>query len=171
MQDSNDLPLGFGSGFFVKSNLIATNYHVIAGAASGTAKLVGKSTTYKIEGFTATNKYNDLAILKVSASGIKPLPLGNSDAVKIGETVYVAGNPKGSGSDCYLEFNKERQRWEFFYDGIRGFDFEPGFIWTLKVSLHEYSGDIQDVGLYEYRLIEVLSKEEASINERPPRIP
>ena len=31
MQDSNGLPLGFGSGFFVKPNLIATNYHVIAG--------------------------------------------------------------------------------------------------------------------------------------------
>ena len=95
MQDNNGLPLGFGSGFFVTANLIATNYHVIAGAASGIAKLVGKSTTYKIEGFTATNKYNDLALLKVSASDIKPLPLGNSDAIKIGETVYVAGNPKG----------------------------------------------------------------------------
>ena len=95
MQDSNGLSLGFGSGFFVKPNLIATNYHVIAGAASGTAKLVGKHTTYKIEGFTATEKYNDLALLKVSASGIKPLPLGNSDAVKIGETIYVVGNPKG----------------------------------------------------------------------------
>lgn len=95
MQDSNGKTLGFGSGFFIKPNLIATNYHVIAGAASGTAKLVGKSTTYKVEGFTATYKYNDLALLKVSASGINPLPIGNSDAVKIGETVYVAGNPKG----------------------------------------------------------------------------
>ena len=73
--------------------------------------------------------------------------------------------------ECYLEFNEESQRWEFFYDGIRGFDFEPGFIWTLKVSLHEYGGDIQDVGLYEYRLIEVLGKEEACVDERPPRIP
>lgn len=54
MQDSNGKILGFGSGFFIKPNLIATNYHVIAGAGSGTAKLVGKSTTYKIEGFTAT---------------------------------------------------------------------------------------------------------------------
>ena len=95
MQDSNGKILGFGSGFFVKPNLIATNYHVIAGAASGTAKLVGKYTTYKIEGWTATDEANDLALLKVSAYGIKPLPLGNSDAVKIGETVYVAGNPKG----------------------------------------------------------------------------
>ncbi len=72
---------------------------------------------------------------------------------------------------CYLEFNEERQRWEFFYDGIRGFDFEPGFIYRLKVSLHERPEGIQDVGRYEYRLVEVLSKEEASVDERPPRKP
>ena len=95
MKDSNGGTLGFGSGFFVKPTLIATNYHVIAGAASGTAKLVGKHTTYKIEGWTATDEDNDLALLKVSVSGIKSLPIGNSDAIKIGETVYVAGNPKG----------------------------------------------------------------------------
>ena len=95
MQDSKGLPLGFGSGFFVRDNLIATNYHVIEGAARGTAKLVGKFTTYTIEGVTATDKTNDLALLKVTAPGIKPLLLGNSTDVKIGETVYVAGNPKG----------------------------------------------------------------------------
>ena len=95
MQDSNGLPLGFGSGFFVRDNLIATNYHVIEGAARGTAKLVGQFSTYAIKGVTATDKTNDLALLKVTVSGIKPLPLGNSSDVKIGETVYVAGNPKG----------------------------------------------------------------------------
>ncbi|MYC76531.1 DUF4377 domain-containing protein [Candidatus Poribacteria bacterium] len=94
---------------------------------------------------------------------------GNTEILIIGP--YRTECPSFSASDCYLEFNSESQRWEFFYDGIRGFDFEPGFIWTLKVSLHEYSGDIQDVGLYEYRLIEVLSKEAASVDERPPRIP
>ena len=95
MQDSNGLPLGFGSGFFVGDNLIATNYHVIEGAARGTAKLVGQFSTYTIEGVTATDKTNDLALLKVTMSGINPLPLGNSSDVKIGETVYVAGNPRG----------------------------------------------------------------------------
>ena len=95
MMDKNGKTLGIGSGFFVKSNLIATNYHVIEGAASGTAKLVGKYTTYNIEGFTATDQTNDLAILKVTAYRIKPILIGDSDAVRIGETVYVAGNPKG----------------------------------------------------------------------------
>ena len=36
MRDSNGKTFGFGSGFFIKPNLIATNYHVIAGATSGT---------------------------------------------------------------------------------------------------------------------------------------
>ena len=95
MKDTNGKTLGIGSGFFVKPNIIATNYHVIEGAAKGTAKLVGKFTRYKIEGVTATDKTNDLALLKVTAYGIKPLSLGDSDKVRIGETVYVAGNPKG----------------------------------------------------------------------------
>ena len=95
VKDSKGKSIGFGSGFFVRENLIATSYHVIEDAASGTAKLVGKDTTYNIEDFTATDKTNDLALLKVTAYGIKPLPLGNSPDVKISETVYVAGNPMG----------------------------------------------------------------------------
>ena len=95
MKDKNGKTLGIGSGFFVKSNLIATNYHVIEGAAKGTAKLADKSTTYNIEGVTAIDKENDLILLKVTATGIKPLSLGDSDAVKIGATVYVTGNPNG----------------------------------------------------------------------------
>ena len=96
MMDSNGEILSIGSGFFVRHDLIVTNYHVIEGAARGTAKLVGKHTKYTIEGITATERSNDLAILKVSASGIKPLHLvENSDRVKIGAQIYVAGNPKG----------------------------------------------------------------------------
>ena len=95
MQDRNGKLLGRGSGFFVRRNLVATNYHVVEGAAQGTAKLVGKGARYTIEGFTATDKTNDLALLKVSVYGINPLPLGDSDTIQIGETVYVAGNPMG----------------------------------------------------------------------------
>ena len=95
MKDSTGTTLSFGSGFFVKPNQIATNFHVIAGTRQGTAKLVGKYTTYNIKGIVATDKDNDLAVLKVTASGVTPLPLGDSDTVKIGAKVYVAGNPKG----------------------------------------------------------------------------
>ena len=95
MKNRNDKRLGFGSGFFVQPNRLVTNHHVIAGAARGTAKQVDKTTTYNIEGFTVLDEKHDLAILQVLDLEITPLPLGNSNAVKIGETVYVAGNPKG----------------------------------------------------------------------------
>ena len=72
---------------------------------------------------------------------------------------------------CYLEFNEERQAWEFFYESIQGFDFEPGYIYKLKVRLEDRGTEIQDVGRYAYHLVEVLIKEEASVEERPPRKP
>ena len=95
MQDENGTALGTGSGFFVQRNLIATNYHVIEGAAKGSATLVNTKNMYRIEGVTATDEAYDLALLKVVGYGVTPLPLGDSDAVQIGETVYVAGNPQG----------------------------------------------------------------------------
>lgn len=97
MNDHNNNPFSFGSGFFVQPNTIATNYHVIDGAASGTVKLVGMPTKYAIDSILATDTDNDLALLKVSdASGIKSLTLINdSETVKIGERVLVVGNPVG----------------------------------------------------------------------------
>ena len=95
MEDANGELLGYGSGFFVQPNQIATNFHVIDGATQGTAKRVGQEMEYIIEGITAMDKSHDLAILQVSASGVQPLPLGDSDTIEIGDTVYVAGNPKG----------------------------------------------------------------------------
>ena len=95
MADKDDNILGFGSGFFVGQSQIATNFHIIAGAAKGTAKLADSTTKYTVDGISAADEENDLAILKVTGFEGDPLPLGNSDAARIGDTVYVAGNPKG----------------------------------------------------------------------------
>ena len=95
MEDANGEPLGLGSGFFVDTNLIATNFHVIEGASRGTVKLVEQETEYTIEDFMAIDKNNDLAILQVAAPDVQPLPFGDSDTVEVGDAVYVASNPKG----------------------------------------------------------------------------
>ena len=84
LHDRNGALLNWGSGFFVRHNLIATSYHVIKGTARGTVKLVGQKTKYIIEGITAKDETNDLALLKVTIGGINPLPLGDSDTVRIG---------------------------------------------------------------------------------------
>ncbi len=95
MQDATGATVSYGSGFCVRWNLIATNYHVIEGTRRGTATRVGKYTEYTIEGVVATDEANDLALLKITASGMRPLALGYSENVRIGDAVYVCGNPKG----------------------------------------------------------------------------
>ena len=95
MADRDGNTLGFGSGFFVGQSQIATNLHIIEGAAKGTAKLAGSPTKYTVDGISTIDEKNDLAILKVTGFEGAPLPLGDSDTVKTDETVYVVGNPKG----------------------------------------------------------------------------
>ena len=95
MEDANGQPLSLGSGFFVRDGEIASNLHVVEGAARGYAKLVGQKTKYNIEGITAIDNIRDLVVLKISASGTPTLPFGNSDTVQVGESVYAVGNPQG----------------------------------------------------------------------------
>jgi hypothetical protein len=99
LKDANDRS-SQGSGFFVGNRLVATNYHVINGKKTGTAKLVSKNSftqqkRHEIEGVVATDKKHDLAIVKVSTLNAPSLPLGNSDTVESGEIVYAVGNPRG----------------------------------------------------------------------------
>jgi len=95
MEDANGQPLSLGSGFFVRDGEIASNLHVVEGAARGYAKLVGEKTKYDIEGITAVDPERDLVVLKISAGRSQALPIGNSDAVQVGEAVYAVGNPQG----------------------------------------------------------------------------
>lgn len=95
MEDANGQPLSLGSGFFVRDGEIASNLHVVEGAAHGYAKLVGQKTKYDIEGITAIDPQRDLVVLKIAAARSQLLPLGNSDAVQVGESVYAVGNPQG----------------------------------------------------------------------------
>ena len=106
IDDAQDSLHGTGSGFFVGPNQVATNYHVIEDLLTakarlvGGVKLVGEEEIYIIEDIVVYNKEWDLAVVKVrevKSAGIDvpTLPLGDSDAVQIGETIYVAGNPQG----------------------------------------------------------------------------
>lgn len=95
MEDANGQPLSLGSGFLVRDGEIASNLHVVEGAARGYAKLVGQKTEHDIQGITAVDPERDLVVLKISVSGSPVLSLGTSDAVQVGESVYAVGNPQG----------------------------------------------------------------------------
>ena len=55
LEDASGQPLSLGSGFFVRDAEIASNLHVVEGAARGYAKLVGEKTKYDIEGITVVD--------------------------------------------------------------------------------------------------------------------
>ena len=111
MVDANGELSSGGSGFFVQPNLIATNFHVIDGAEDVKAKPVGQETVYSIERVCAVDENNDLAILQVSAPGVEPLPIGDSESVKVGAEVFVTGNPllvfEGTFSDGLISAIRE----------------------------------------------------------------
>jgi 2-alkenal reductase len=85
-----------GSGFvYDDQGHILTNYHVVEGA---TQLEVDFTSGYKIYGTViGTDLDSDLAVVKVNApaSELHPLPLGNSDSLKVGQTVIAIGNPFG----------------------------------------------------------------------------
>lgn len=84
-----------GSGFVIRDGHIATNYQVVDNMWIGSAKLVRKEEVSPVETILDIDKDRDLAIIKVVGLDAPALLLGDSDAVQIGDTVYVAGNPQG----------------------------------------------------------------------------
>ncbi len=93
---------GFGSGFVydIKGHII-TNNHVVEDATSIDVTFVnGKSYKAQIVG---TDPFTDIAVIQVQidddANLLKPLPMGNSSQLKVGEKIAAIGNPFGlSGS-------------------------------------------------------------------------
>lgn len=65
----------------------------------------------------------------------------------------------GVGPQKCLQIRRsESESWSFFYDTIEGFTFEPGFVYTLKVSEEEVENPPADASSKRIKLKEVLSK-------------
>ena len=87
--------ISYGSGFFVAPDVVATNFHVIEHAVSGYARIVGKEAQYEIIGVVAADSVRDLVLLKLKGVTGRPLSLGDSNALAIGDEIYAVGNPQG----------------------------------------------------------------------------
>jgi len=94
-----DVPLGSGSGIVWDQNgYIVTNYHVIRDArmrSGGKIRVVlSNGATYLAE-VVGGNPGSDLAVLKIKApaSDLKPIPIGQSDDLQVGQKVFAIGSP------------------------------------------------------------------------------
>lgn len=95
MQDDAGQLLALGSGFFVQKDTVATNLHVVAGAARGYAKIVGREPKYDIVGLVASDQQRDLVLLKIKDANAPGLSPGDSGTVAVGDEIFVIGNPQG----------------------------------------------------------------------------
>ena len=85
---------GLGSGVIVSADgHILTNHHVVDGAENIKVDLIDRRTfDAKVVG---SDPPSDLAVLKINASGLPVLPLGDSERVRVGDVVLAIGNPLG----------------------------------------------------------------------------
>jgi 2-alkenal reductase len=96
LEVTTDQGAGSGSGFvYDKKGHIVTNFHVVEGATSIEVDFPsGIKVTGKVVG---TDLDSDLAVVKVDVAekDLVPLPLGDSETLKVGQTVIALGNPFG----------------------------------------------------------------------------
>lgn len=88
---------GFGSGVIIsKDGYIVTNNHVIDGADEISVKL---HDSRELKGrVVGTDPTSDLALVKIEGDDFPAIPIGSSDALKVGEWVLAVGNPFTLGS-------------------------------------------------------------------------
>jgi serine protease Do len=85
---------GVGSGFIIESNgLVLTNAHVVEGADKIYVTLTDKREF--LAKLLGADKRTDIAVLKIEATGLPRLPLGDSSKLRVGEWVLAIGSPFG----------------------------------------------------------------------------
>ena len=98
-------PSGLGSGFFLNEDgHLITNFHVIEGETQISIEVYHQRggqlerRPYKQVRIVAMNKFADLALLKIEDAGAPKfarVPLGDADALAVGERVFAIGSPLG----------------------------------------------------------------------------
>jgi len=88
--------IGSGSGFILTANgYILTNNHVVANAKKNGIKVQLSDTREFKAKLIGTDKYTDLAVIKIDAENLQMAALGNSDDVEVGHIVFAIGAPLG----------------------------------------------------------------------------
>lgn len=85
---------GLGSGFFIDSNIIVTNYHVIEGVNAASIALNNTNKKYVVAGYLSVDKINDLVLLQVNYKNNSYILIENQ-IPSPGEKIFAIGSPIG----------------------------------------------------------------------------
>ena len=108
--------VGFGSGVIIsKDGYIVTNNHVIDGADEIDVKL-NDNREFKGK-LIGTDPNTDLALIKIEGDDFPTIPIGNSEALKVGEWVLAVGNPFNLTSTVTAGIVSAKARSLRVYDG------------------------------------------------------
>jgi len=94
-QQQQNVQENIGSGFIISSDgMIVTNKHVVSDTESKYTVITKDDKKYDVQKIYR-DPVNDLAILKISASGLKPVVMGDSSKLKVGQFVIAIGTALG----------------------------------------------------------------------------
>jgi Do/DeqQ family serine protease len=110
-QSRNETQQGLGSGFIIdKRGIILTNNHVVAGADEVKVLLAdGRSFDAKVEG---SDPSTDVAVVRMARApgDLKPVTIGDSDKVRVGDYVLAIGCPLGLGQTVTMGIVSAKNR-------------------------------------------------------------
>ena len=100
-----------GSGFvFDKDGRIITNHHVVDDSKNVDVTFIDGNRY--VASVLGSDPFNDIAVIKIkqNISGLRPIPLGNSSAVEVGDQVIAIGNPYGLAGSMSLGIVSQKGR-------------------------------------------------------------
>lgn len=93
--ETTNIQRDIGTGFIISEDgLIVTNKHVVSDLGAKYKVVIGKDETVEVVNIYR-DPINDLAIIKVNKNGLKPVEMGDSDKLKVGQTVIAIGTALG----------------------------------------------------------------------------
>lgn len=146
--DDRGSVIGQGSGFIVSPNgAIVSNMHVVKGASLARIKLANGSTYNTSEVIDADDK-KDIVVLKIKASQLPAVKLGDSDRTEIGESIVAISSPEGLANTISTGI----------VSGVRRLDTHRVFQITAPIShgssggaLFDSAGDVVGIITYVFK--------------------
>lgn len=93
--DASGQALGIGSGFAIAPDQVLTNAHVIAGASHVSVRPIQGEDDVPVTELLLVDEQMDLALMRVGADTLDPIPLRGDTASSVGDSVYAVGSPLG----------------------------------------------------------------------------